>query len=63
MADCNTRQQSRQHFCRLAVSRAPNNSSMSSAVNCLTSSTRFPSNFSTSIEAAAWLMQQPSPLK
>ena len=63
MAACNTRQGSRQHFCRLGVSRAPNSSSMSAAVNFLTSSTRLPSNFSTIIEAAAWLMQQPSPSK
>ena len=40
MAACNTRHDSRQHFCRLGVSRAPNRSSMSLAVNCLTSSTR-----------------------
>ena len=40
MADCSTRHDSRQHFCRLGVSLAPNRSSMSSAVNCLTSSTR-----------------------
>ena len=36
---------------------------MSLAVNFLTSSIGLPSNFSTSIDAAAWLMQQPSPLK
>ena len=37
--------------------------SMSSAVNALTSSTGLPSIRSTSIEAEAWLMQQPSPSK
>ena len=40
MAACNTRHDSRQHFCRLGVNRTPNRSSMSLAVNCLTSSTR-----------------------
>ena len=63
MADCKTRQGSRQHFCRLGVRRTPNRSSMSLAVNVLTSSIVRPSNFSTIIEAAAWLMQQPSPSK
>ena len=63
MADCSTRQGSRQHFCRLGVRRTPNSSSMSLAVNFLTSSTVRPSNFSAIIEAAAWLMQQPSPSK
>ena len=40
MAACNTRHDNRQHFCRLGVSRTPNRSSMSLAVNFLTSSTR-----------------------
>ena len=63
MADCNTRQGSRQHFCRFGVRRTPNSCNMSLAVNFLTSSIVRPSNFSAIIEAAAWLMQQPSPSK
>ncbi len=60
-AACTTRQDSRQHFWRLGVSRAPNKANMSWAVNCLRSSTVMPSIFSISIDAEAWLMQQPSP--
>ena len=61
MADCSTRQGSKQHFCRLGVSLAPNNSSICSAANCFTSSTVRPQVHSVNSEADAWLMQQPSP--
>src|SRR5690606_30742243 len=60
-ACCTTRHESKQHFCRFGVKRAWNSSSICWALKFLISSTVLPSMFSISIDADAWLMQQPSP--
>ena len=61
-AACSTRHDSRQHFWRLGVSRAPNSSQHVLGREALDIVHRAgPRCARISIEAAAWLMQQPSP--